>query len=239
MAEHAADPFGMALLEAFEGGLGHHEIERDDGYRDSMDATMYFDAAADWPAATGEVLEQLHGRVLDVGCGAGRHAILLRAAGCEVIGLDPSPGAVEVCRRRGLDARLGSLGVEGLLADERFDAVVMLGNNLGLLASPERAAEHLDWLAARCRPGALLVGESMDVTKTETPVHLAYHRRATAAGRPPGQMRLRVRFADQVGDWFSYWHLSPEELRSVVRNTSWRIDRTIGEVEYVAVLQRD
>jgi hypothetical protein len=72
MAAHTADPFGRALAEAFEGGVGRHAIERDDGYLDWLEATPYFDAAQDWPAATADALGRLRGRVLDIGCGAER-----------------------------------------------------------------------------------------------------------------------------------------------------------------------
>ncbi|XKK38796.1 methyltransferase domain-containing protein [Nocardiopsis sp. ARC36] len=77
-------------------------------------------------------MDLAEGRVLDVGVGAGRHALALQASGKDVVGLDPSPGAVEVARQRGVDARLGSIAAPP--ADiGRFDALLLLGNNLGLL----------------------------------------------------------------------------------------------------------
>lgn len=239
MAAHN-DPIGRALVEAVDGGVGCYQIEHDDGSLVSTEATEFLDTAQNWSPAITNALSRLRGRVLDVGCGAGRHALHLQALGCETIGLDPSPGAVDVCRRRGLDARLGSLGDRALLTEERFDAVLMLGNNLGLLDGPERAQGHLEWLAARCRPGALLVGESMDITR-KGPEYLAYFRRVAAAGRPPGQLRLRIVFEGQAGDWFFYWQLTPDELRNVIRNTPWsieHIDPVAGTDRYVAVMRR-
>ena len=51
-------------------------------------------------------MEFVRGRVLDMGVGAGRHALHLQAQGHDVVGIDNSPKAVEVCRLRGLeDAR--------------------------------------------------------------------------------------------------------------------------------------
>lgn len=234
------DPIGMALVEAIDGGVGCYQIEHDDGSLVSTEATEFLDTAQDWPPTITNALSRLRGRVLDVGCGAGRHALYLKALGCQVVGLDPSPGAVDVCRRRGLDAHLGSLGDQELLDDERFDAVLMLGNNLGLLASPETAPRYLEWLAARCRPGALLIGESIDITR-KGPEYLAYFRRVAAAGRPPGQLHLRLIFAGQAGDWFFYWQLTPDELETVVRTTPWSIEsieNVAGTDRYVAVMRR-
>lgn len=42
------------------------------------------------------------GRILDVGCGSGRHSLYLQGKGFDITGVDFSPGAIEVCRLRGL-----------------------------------------------------------------------------------------------------------------------------------------
>jgi 2-polyprenyl-3-methyl-5-hydroxy-6-metoxy-1,4-benzoquinol methylase len=39
-------------------------------------------------------------RILDVGCGDGENAITLAMLGASVVGIDVSPGAIDVCRRR-------------------------------------------------------------------------------------------------------------------------------------------
>ena len=41
------------------------------------------------------------GRILDVGCGPGRHALWLQEQGFNVTGIDTSPGVVQVARERG------------------------------------------------------------------------------------------------------------------------------------------
>jgi SAM-dependent methyltransferase len=239
MAERALGPdtFGAALLAAFEGRDARHAVERDDGRVAWADAAEYLAPPGEWREGTAEALAGVKGRVLDVGCGAGRHAIYLQEAGCEVVAFDPSPGAVEVCRQRGVTAIAGFLGDEALLAGERFDGVVMLGNNLGLLAGPEPATRYLNWLADRCRPGAVLLGEALDATRTTSLEHLAYHRRARAEGRRPGEMRLRVVFEEKEGDWFPYWHLSPDQLRDAAEDTPWTVENVTGDELYVATLR--
>ena len=232
-----SDTFGRALLDALEGDAGTHTVERDDGYRDQMDATEYLTPPEIWDDGIVGALDALRGRVLDVGCGAGRHALYLQRAGCEVVGVDPSPAAVEVCRRRGVTAKAGSLGDAHLLVGETFHAIIMLGNNLGLLESPDRAPRHLRWLADRCRPSAVLVGEGLDVTHTENPDHLAYHARALADGRRPGQMRLRIHYKGQTGEWFPYWQIGRDELREVVADTPWQVEYITDDVLYVATLR--
>ncbi len=60
---------------------------------------------------------------------SGRHAIALADAGAEVVGVDSSPGAVEVARDRGVDARLGS-ATEPPEGIGRFDTFLLLGQQL-------------------------------------------------------------------------------------------------------------
>ncbi len=74
----------------------------------------------------------LHGRVLDVGCGTGEHALMAAAAGCDAVGVDIAPTAIRLAERkaeaRGLSARfvvgdardLASLG-------DAFDGVLDCG----------------------------------------------------------------------------------------------------------------
>ena len=48
------------------------------------------------------VVARVGHRILDIGAGAGRAALALQAMGRQVLAVDVSPGAVEVCRRRGV-----------------------------------------------------------------------------------------------------------------------------------------
>jgi SAM-dependent methyltransferase len=85
------------------------------------------------------------GRLLDVGCGKGEPSALLLRRGWSIVGIDPSPHACELARRRGIDARLGTLQTVNL-EDDLFDAV-LFHHSLEHVSDPlddlERAARHL------------------------------------------------------------------------------------------------
>jgi SAM-dependent methyltransferase len=68
--------------------------------------------------------KQSPGRVLDVGCGRGDLGAALISQGWHVDGVDPSAGAVEFARARGVDAQSGTLETVAY-DDGSFDAVVM------------------------------------------------------------------------------------------------------------------
>lgn len=227
-----ADAFGQMLL----GGTGPEIIERDDGFIDAM-KMAYFAPVAAWPAVERRALRSVRGRVLDAGVGAGRAALELQRRGRSVVGIDVSPGAVEVARARGVgDMRLLAFEeVDDSLG--HFDTIVMFGNNFGLFGSPSKAHRLLRLL----RPLAdRIVAASNNPYATDDPAHLAYHERNRKRGRMSGQLRLRSRYRDLVGPWFDYLIVSPDEMTTIVEATPWRMRNlieTTGSGYYVAVLE--
>jgi SAM-dependent methyltransferase len=227
-----ADAFGQMLLD----GAGPEIIERDDGFVDAA-KMAYFAPAARWPAVERRALRWARGRVLDAGLGAGRAALEMQRRGRSVVGIDVSPGAVEVARARGVrDVRL--LAFEEV--DEslsHFDTIVMFGNNFGLFGSPSKAQR----LLRRLRPLAdRIVAASNNPYATDDPAHLAYQERNRNRGRMSGQLRLRNRYRDLIGPWFEYLIVSPDEMATILEATPWRIRKLIeatGSGYYVAVLE--
>ena len=177
--------------------------------------------------------------MLDVGCGAGRVSLELQDRGHEVVGIDLSPLAIEVCRRRGVrDARvLPVTQVRRVLG--RFDTFVLFGNNFGLVGSRRRAP----WLLRRFRSvaneDARILAESVNPYKTEKPEHLAYHERNRRRGRMAGQLRIRIRHQEYATPWFDYLLASPEEMAELAKGTGWELRRVIdvGEYVYVGMLE--
>lgn len=185
-------------------------------------------------------MRYVRGRVLDIGCGAGRHSIYLQGKGYDVTGIDESPRVIEVCRKRGLkNAVVGTVtGVSAELG--KFDTLLMLGNNFGLFGSLRRAR----WLLRRFRgltqEGARIIAETLDPYDTTAQCHIEYHRRNRMRGRMPGQVRLRVRYRNYATPWFDYLFVSWEEMRALLDGTGWRVGRFIGSggPQYIAVIER-
>ena len=239
------DAFGSALLNRLGGGSGFHVIERDDGHEEETSADIYFLDIDEWEtfhfmtASDKVAVEMVSGRILDVGAGAGRHSLALQQLGHEVVALDVSPGAIEVCRERGVDETfLGTIDELAETNPEAFDAAILLGHNLALLGSRKASGPVLDSLRRLLKPDGMVVGNTLDVYGTEDPVHLAYHQLNRDRGRLPGELTLRERFDGLVGDWFDYLFVSHEELSELVETAGWRIEEvTDPNPSYLAVLR--
>lgn len=226
------DAFGAMLLASLEAGAApctvFELIERDDGYLDPMDTTLYFTPPERWGDldrwACARAVER-GGRVLDVGAGAGRHSLFLQEHGLDMVALDVSAGAGEVCRRRGVGRTFtGSVFDLARAGGERFDIFLLLGNNLGLLGGATQAPRFLAALEALARPQAVVIGAGVDPYRTANPLHLAYHARNRGLGRMGGQLRLRLRYQDLATDWFDYLFATVDELRALLAGTPWRLE---------------
>jgi SAM-dependent methyltransferase len=219
------DAFGEALRRCWEAGGGPGAateiVERDDGMIGLGDVSRYFAAADSWSPPEAAVLRYARGQVLDIGCGAGRHMIALRERDVAALGIDPSPGAVAVCRERGLDAVVGDID---RLPAGPFDTLTLFGNNLGLLGTPVDAPKRLAGLAAVAAPGARILGSAIDPYRTDNPVHTGYHARNRERGRAGGQLRIRIRHANLATDWLDYWFTSVTELADVLTGSPWHLD---------------
>lgn len=236
------DAFGLCLQQCWSAGaragVAYQLVERDDGYLSVIDASTYFTQWAEWPTVERTACALARGRILDVGCGAGRHAAVLTEQGHQVVGIDHSPGAVLVAMDRGVDAR--EADVLALSEDlGTFDSILLLGNNLGLLGSREQASVVLETLARLANPGARLIGSTMDPHATTDADHLAYHRKNIDRGRLAGQARIRTRHRQVASDWLDYLLLAESELRQVAAQSPWTV-RTIypgSGANYAAVME--
>jgi SAM-dependent methyltransferase len=238
-----SDLFGRALADWAAGGTDPETLERDDGYTETgMGHELYVAGFGQWLPAERRAMRYVQGRTLDVGCAAGRVSLYLQERGHPVVGLDSSPLAVGTARSRGVK-EVWCMAVDAATAHiDSFDTIILFGNNFGIFGTPARLRRVLSSWARRTPPGARILAGSINPYCGGAPVitrdyYFANRRR----GRSPGQVRLRNRYQDRVGPWFSWLFVSRREMAVMLRGTGWRQSRILGATPvdpYVAVLEK-
>jgi SAM-dependent methyltransferase len=163
------DAYGEELWDLYKGSIQFELIERDDNFIQSGEyGKIYFAEYKDWSKMEQQAIELVKGRVLDIGCGAARHAIYLQKKGLDVLGIDNSPIAIKISRLRGLK-KAKALPIEKIDSLKRgsIDTIIMLGNNFGLFASPKKAKQLLRKMYQITSDNALIITETRDVYNTK------------------------------------------------------------------------
>jgi len=239
MLTELQDAYGRLIMDHWRGIKCTEIVERDDGYMDASGGPAdYFQTFDEMSDDTRKALSFVCGRTLDIGCGAGRHSLYLQSIGHQVVGIDISPLAVEVCRERGLN-NVRVMSVVQIRPElGRFDSIIMFGNNLSLLGSPRRGP----WLLKRLRrivtDDGVIVGQTRDPYQTDSPDHLVYQELNRRRGRMSGHVRIRIRYRIYKTPWFDYLFMSPDELAGLAEGTGWAVRETIPGADgvYFAVL---
>jgi SAM-dependent methyltransferase len=237
------DAHGRLIYDYFKGRqLGVEIVERDDGFINSGAGGAYLSLYKDWPARERSAIRFAKGRVLDIGCGGGRHSLFLQKKGLDATGVDVSPLAVRVCKARGLrDARLMSIDNIGPSLG-KFDTILMLGNNFGLFSNRNKARMLLRRLLTMTNPKARIIAESLDIYKRPVdPAHRRYHLLNMKRGRMPGQVKIRIRYRILATPWFDYLLVSKKEMKQILKGTGWKAKRFFSSrgPSYIALIERD
>ena len=235
------DIFGKALMLYYKGDKTPLMIRRDDGY---FEKERYLDIVFSeydkWDELERRALEHVKGRVLDVGCGAGRHSLWLQEKGFEVVAVDVSPLAVEVTRLRGVrDCRV--MDATNLsFSPNSFDTILLMGNNFGVAGNVEGTKRMFEKIYQITSKDATVVATSRDPIATDNPAHLKYHELNRKRGMPIGQVTIRLEYKGEVGDWFDLLQASPDEMEEICKPAGWSRAQIFKDKNgmYAAILRK-
>ena len=243
MLTDTQDAYGHLISDRHNGQENVEVVEREDGFIDTsrLGPQNYFAEYEDWAEHQKHAMQYATGRVLDIGCGAGRHSIYLQEHGHYVLGTDNSPLAIQTCQRRGLKNAVVTSITQLNSKIGTFDTILMMGHNFGLIGNYKRAKWLLRRFAAMTSGIAKIIAETMDPYETTDPGYLAYHQFNRDRGRMSGQLKLRVRYKQYTTPWFDYLFVSKSEMEDILDGTGWQVKCYIDASDtpsYVAILAK-
>jgi SAM-dependent methyltransferase len=151
---------------------------------------------AAWLGVAGAVderaLARARGPVLDVGCGPGRHVHALARRGVLAVGIDISPVAVALARRRGATVLEASI-FDRVPGAGTWRTALLLDGNIGIGGCPE---------ALLARLAALLTTGGTILVELEAP------------GTGVVSRRVRLENGATVGDWFAWGSVGADAIQA-------------------------
>lgn len=155
------DILGNAMLDFFNGNYTEDILtETNISEEDALPLPYLFRSFEEMPLIEQKALTLAKGKVLDAGCGAGSHALFLQKKGLDVTAIDLSPGAIEVCKLRGVQ----NVKVADLLCiTEKYDTILLLMNGTGIFQNLENAPHFLKHLKSLLNPNGQILIDSSDL----------------------------------------------------------------------------
>ncbi|KAB1194439.1 methyltransferase domain-containing protein [Haloferax sp. MBLA0076] len=206
------DALGLAMLDRFRGCLRAPCVYHDGA--DVGDASIYEHYLVPeerWPDEKWEFVDSLRTPVLDVGCGAGQHALAVQRRG-DVVAFDVSPNAVRTARKRGVEAAFVGDMFAPAVEFGRFETVLAIGTQIGLARTIDGLTDLLASLDERTTSTGELVVDSYDPHRIDSTQFFGYRPDSR-----PGLARrqFHVEYGGLRGPDLDFLLVSPDRLRDV------------------------
>lgn len=206
---------GLAIKDFYEKKLKSKLYVHDQfGPKVEMPISMYFRDEVEMPELEDVALENCEGRVLDVGAGAGSHALALQVKGLDVSALEISPAACEVMESRGVKDVICSDFFK-FNSKEKYDTILLLMNGIGLCGTIENLKTFLKKAEELLNEDGRLVFDSSDT------IYMYEHD--ILPERYYGEVECAYSYKNLKTDFFKWLYIDQDKLREVAEELGWEM----------------
>ena len=226
------DILGYAMTDYFQGRFtGKLRVHNKYGPREEMPVQIYFRDMEAMPELEWIALQQCRGKILDIGAGAGSHALVLQQLGQDITALDISPLLATLMENRGVNKVICRDFFE--LSTGTYDTLLLLMNGIGLAGTLEGLERFLQKAEKLLRPGGQLIFDSSDIAylyKGSTPKGPGYY----------GELFYQYEYKRQRSDWFQWLFIDRKTFSRIAAKAGWEtaILSEDGHDQYLARCRR-
>lgn len=207
------DILGQALTDYYQHGPASKLwVNNRYGRREEMPVKIYFRDMTNMPELEWVALQHCRGNILDIGAGAGSHALALQHLGQDVTALDISPLLAALMVKRGVRKVIRQDFFE--LGHGAYDTLLLLMNGIGLAGTLDGLRRFFAGAGKLLRPGGQLIFDSSDI---------AYLYK----GKPPkgpeyyGSIFYQYEYKRRQSDWFQWLFVDRKTLAQVAAEEGW------------------
>jgi SAM-dependent methyltransferase len=206
---HQQDIFGIAFHDYLNGEKEEKIlVDINISETEELPVSYFFRDFRSMPLWEKKVLKECRGSVLDVGAGAGSHALYLQKKGLDVTAIDISPGGVACMQKRGIKKAF----VQDFFTfnNEKFDTILLLMNGTGMAATIDNLPHLLAHAATLLNPGGNIYLESTDI------LYMFEDEDGSAmidlTGKYYGEITYRLQYKDFIGEPFPWLFVDFDNL---------------------------
>lgn len=155
--------FGQALKDFYN--QTHPEtlwLHNNYGFTEEMPVDIFFRTPEEFPELEFIALSLCDGKTLDVGAGAGSHALYLQEQKIDVHALEQCLAACEIMTDRGVHNVIHNNFFE--YHGQTFDTLLLMMNGIGLAGSLENVTQILEHSKTLLNPGGQILFDSSDLS---------------------------------------------------------------------------
>ena len=159
------DLFGKAILDFYNTNNPANILtETSISVSDEMDICYMFRDYTDMPLVEKIALDNCCGSILDVGCGAGSHAIYLQNdKNLKVTAIDFSENAITTCKLRGLQS-CEIVNFFNFQSNVKYDTILLLMNGTGICGKLSNLNTFLQKLLTHLAKDGQILIDSTDIS---------------------------------------------------------------------------
>jgi len=209
----SSDILGEALLDFLKKGTDQRLIAHTSyGPDETYFLDYFFREFDDMPDLEQFALTLCTGKILEIGSGAGSHALLLQEEGRDIVAMDTSIGCVNVMLKRGL-LKVQHMNIFNLPTGG-YNTLLLLMNGIGIARNLGGLVRFLKKAEDITDSQAQIIFDSTDVSYTLTEDSLE-------TGKYVGEIQYQFDYLGVKSPWFDWLYVDQERLYEICSGTQW------------------
>ena len=201
---------------------------------DYIPVSHFFRSYEDMPELEQTALRHARGRVLDMGAGAGSHALWLQQQGLEVWAAEISSGACEVMKQRGVK-NIIQQDIFEQPGTRNYDTLLMMMNGIGMAGTLQRLRKFFSIAKKLLAPGGQILVDSSDLRylflQDDGSILINLNSRYY------GEVEYRMAYAGQKGRRFPWLFIDDQLLAHHAEKNGFQFEK-LQEGEHYDYLAR-
>lgn len=215
------DPIGKAILTYSKNKKADDIIVSSDICEDDIiPLEVLFRSYDEMPELEQIALKKSSGKVLEIGAGAGVHALELIKKGLDVTAIEISVGAVEYLKSKNINAIHSDFFK---FNEGKYDTIISLMNGLGIAGTLSNLEKTLNHCKSLLNPDGKIICDSSDIRylyededgSLWVDLNTEYY----------GNFRFQMKYKDQIGPWFDWLYVDFDNLFKVAKKCGLKATR--------------